>query len=148
MSPRDWDHYSDGRPIYYDRQGNPMTREQYASAKYESSDYRRIGLDTYPSLEDAIDPNNPLEPFEGEVLTVSTVWLGIDHGFFLVEPGQEYRPVIFETMIWGGEEYDTYCTRYCTEEEAREGHWRTMQDLRTGQVPWFLRDETADAEDR
>jgi hypothetical protein len=58
--------------------------------------------------------------------------------------------MIFETMIFGGgDDYPHHqqCVRYATEAEATDGHWRTMQDLRSGQVPWFLREETVDADD-
>lgn len=47
---------------------------------------------------------------------VSTVFLGIDHSFI---SGSE--PVLFETMIFGGE-HDQYQERYRTWEEAEAGH--------------------------
>lgn len=47
---------------------------------------------------------------------VSTVFLCHDHRWF--EPGP---PIVFETMIFGGP-HDEYQARYCTIEEAREGH--------------------------
>lgn len=145
---RDWDHYPDGRPIFFDRQGKPMTRDQYAEAKYESDEYRRIGLDTYPDLTDAIRAEDPLAATKS-VVTVSTVWLGIDHGFGFVSAGSDenYQPIIFETMIFSGDDMvDTQCTRYATESQAIEGHWRTINDLRNGQVPWFLRSDDEEAE--
>lgn len=46
---------------------------------------------------------------------VSTVFLGIDHAF------GEGAPVLFETMIFGGE-HDQYQERYCTWDEAEKGH--------------------------
>lgn len=49
---------------------------------------------------------------------VSTVFLGIDHNFF---PEEDPRPVLWETMIFGGK-YDQYQWRYMSEEEAKEGH--------------------------
>jgi hypothetical protein len=48
-------------------------------------------------------------------ITVSTVFLGIDHGF-----GGD-RPVLFETMIFGGP-YNDHQVRYCTWAEAEHGH--------------------------
>lgn len=48
-------------------------------------------------------------------ITVSTVFLGIDYDFF------GGIPILFETMIFGGE-YDGYCERYATWEEAEQGH--------------------------
>lgn len=48
-------------------------------------------------------------------ITVSTTFLGIDHGF------GGGLPVVFETMIFGGPR-DLYQMRYCTWEEAERGH--------------------------
>lgn len=56
---------------------------------------------------------------EVDNVMVSTVFLGIDHGW----GGQ---PVLFETMIFGGE-HDQYQERYHTWEEAEEGHKRAME---------------------
>jgi hypothetical protein len=46
---------------------------------------------------------------------ISTVFLGIDHSY------NGGTPVLFETMIFGGE-HDLYQERYCTWDEAEEGH--------------------------
>ncbi len=45
---------------------------------------------------------------------ISTVFLGIDHGF----GGQV---LLFETMVFGGKE-DGHCERYSTWEDAEKGH--------------------------
>lgn len=50
----------------------------------------------------------------------STVFLGMDHGFF------GGRPLWFETMILGGE-HDGYQERYETYEEAELGHLRALK---------------------
>jgi len=55
--------------------------------------------------------------------TVSTVFLGIDHGFSSVFGG---NPILFETMIFGGE-HDGYQERYSTYEEAEAGHQRAVE---------------------
>lgn len=47
---------------------------------------------------------------------VSTVFLGLDHSFLSEGP-----PVLFETMIFGGE-HDGWMERYSTWEEAEIGH--------------------------
>jgi len=47
---------------------------------------------------------------------VSTVFLGFDHGMGLDGP-----PILFETMIFGGD-YDQYQERYATWEQAEAGH--------------------------
>ena len=46
---------------------------------------------------------------------VSTVFLGLDHGF------NDVGPLLWETMVFGGP-YDGYMDRHTTEEEARQGH--------------------------
>lgn len=58
----------------------------------------------------------------GKKYFVSTVFLGIDHGFsFLAEK----RPVLFETMIFpetNDENWEEYQTRSCIKEEALKQH--------------------------
>ena len=49
-------------------------------------------------------------------IKVSTVFLGIDHGFSRTGP-----PIIFETMVFGGL-LDQAMARYATIAEARAGH--------------------------
>lgn len=62
----------------------------------------------------------------GEV-EVSTVWVGLDLGYAsLFGDGP---PLIFETMIFGGER-DLWTWRYATEREAREGHKAVCADER------------------
>lgn len=63
----------------------------------------------------------------GDVL-VSTVFLGIDHGFF-----DALTPVLFETMIFGGEQ-DNYQRRYTTLEDALAGHDEAVR-LVSGENP-------------
>ena len=53
---------------------------------------------------------------------VSTVFLGIDHSW-LGGP-----PILFETMIFGGQ-FDEVQKRYCTMEEAIDGHAKLMEHL-------------------
>jgi hypothetical protein len=56
---------------------------------------------------------------------LSTVYLGIDHGF-------RGPPVLFETMLFaskGPEIDDDLCKRYHTVEEARAGHERIVKEL-------------------
>ena len=99
----------------YDRAGNEITPDQWASL--HTVEYKRVGYKEY----------------EGGV-SVSTVWLGLDHSF-----GRGV-PVIFETMIFGpdGYPYDQECMRYTTEGGAAEGHKRTCDDVERGVRPWFL----------
>lgn len=51
-----------------------------------------------------------------EGVSISTVFLGLDHSF-----GRTERPILFETMIFGGV-HDEYQDRYSTWNEAVEGH--------------------------
>ena len=52
---------------------------------------------------------------EKDGVSVSTVFLGIDHSF------EEGEPVLFETMIFGGDR-DEDMWRYSTWDEAEKGH--------------------------
>jgi len=47
--------------------------------------------------------------------TVSTVYLGLDHGW-----GESLQ--IFETMVFGDGPMDQECVRYATREQALDGH--------------------------
>ena len=114
-----------GRPMYFDRTGHPITMRQWGElrelgldpgGKYGDGSYQRVAQDTV-----------------GEAW-VSTVWLGMDHGFGFNRDPENYRPVIFETMIFGGK-YDQTQIRYCTEWEAIKGHAEAVTDLRAGMRP-------------
>ena len=94
---------------YYDRQGRPITMEQWATALEGRS--RRIGFDTIK------------DDGTGQKAEVSTVWLGLDHRF------REGPPLIFETMVFGGK-FDQEQERYSTEEEALAGHARWVAAVR------------------
>lgn len=112
--------------FWFDKQGNKIKYEEWARLKLQTPGYFRIGLDT-------------VGPYK-----VSTVWLGHNHRF-----GGEGPPIIFETMVFLADEWDNGRTeeryigdidlvRYCTEEEAKQGHEdmctlirATMQDVET-----------------
>lgn len=85
---------------YYDRAGNPIDMMTWVQA-----------------FED--DEGIVARSESGDVL-VSTVWLGLDHSF------GDGPPLIFETMIFGGE-HDEDQWRYSTEAEALEGHRRACE---------------------
>ena len=91
----------------YDRQGNPISYDRWGEL-HNDMEYKRIALD-------------PLM-FRDEPVTVSTVWLGLDHSF------GAGPPIIFETMVFGGP-YNQECWRYSTEQQAREGHALVCHDL-------------------
>lgn len=101
--------------IYYDRQGRPISMEDW-SAKHGDREYLIVAQHWVRGW------------------MVSTVWLGIDHGF-----GFSKVPVIFETMIFPpGDEApegegiasEQYMERYATEEAAHAGHDRALSWLR------------------
>lgn len=54
---------------------------------------------------------------------VSTVFLGLDHGWGTV------KPVLFETMVFGGDA-DGETHRYCTWAEAERGHYHCAARIR------------------
>ena len=57
---------------------------------------------------------------------VSTVFLGLDHGFGGAR-------LWFETMVFKGDSYaDRYCDRYETAEQAKAGHLDTVNKLLAG----------------
>lgn len=112
-------------PTHYGRDGWPISMRSWclliesSRSKRSRVDYRRVA-----GTKVLDDPE----------VWVSTVWLGIDHGFnFTTE--RNYRPVIFETMIFGGPLDQDYQERYCTEAEALEGHARAVEIAKAGKVP-------------
>lgn len=61
------------------------------------------------------------------IYNVSTVFLGIDHGY-------GSKQLWFETMVFGQKSSDLYMDRYTTYEEAEEGHQRVVQLLTEGKL--------------
>ena len=86
---------------FYDRDGNELSSADELERLLCDKSYKVLKQETIGDLR------------------VSTVWLGVDHGFV---PG--LKPVIFETMIFGGGKHhlDGELWRYSSEEEALEGH--------------------------
>lgn len=72
---------------------------------------------------------------------ISTVFLGLDHGFGLLDEGEkDYKPVLWESMCFpwyeGGRAVDRDCERYISKQDALLGHrrlvWRAIwDDIRT-----------------
>lgn len=71
----------------------------------------------------------------GEEVSVSTVFLGINHRFI---PDQS--PLLFETMVFGGT-MDNAQWRYSTWEEAEAGHEKVLQQLYK-EMPSLLKSQT------
>jgi len=100
---------------YYDRNGKPMDLMTWATT-FEKGD-RHVGNTVIMSQHGA-----------PEGVRVSTVWLGLDHS------DGEGPPLIFETMVFGGE-HDDYTERYSTETQAKKGHARIVKAIKAGKAP-------------
>ncbi len=95
--------------VYYDRSGNLITLDEWASAFDERYGEKTVRQENVGDL------------------WVSTVWLGLDH-----QHGNG-PPLIFETMVFAGESLvDEFCDRYSTEAEAVAGHERVVAALEAG----------------
>jgi hypothetical protein len=66
--------------------------------------------------------------------TVSTVCLGLNHNY---RADHKVRPLIFETMVFGGK-YGDYQWRYSTLEAARAGHAAVVACLENDMEPDIL----------
>lgn len=103
---------------YYDRQGRPITMEQWAELR---EDHLHVA-----------------ETWVGQ-LWVSTVWLGMDHGW------GDGPPLIFETMVFARRvSYSEFlCFRYSTEAAALVGHQRAVLVAERHKYGWVkhARDE-------
>lgn len=89
---------------YFDKEGKEITLIEWAKL-FEDRDYQRIRHSDLGGV------------------SVSTVWLGIDHNW-----GQQGPPVIFETMVFGHYE-EEFMVRYCTEDEAIIGHIAVVEQV-------------------
>lgn len=85
-----------------------------------------------------LDPTHRLQPIAERRIArtqitpevhVSTVFLGLDHGY-----GNDGPPILFETMVFGGP-LDQQGDRYATVEAAEAGHERWVNRVRRG---WTL----------
>lgn len=107
----------DGRAgDYYDRQGRRIGLGDWAE-RIEDFEYKRVRQD------DLILRN-------GRTVFVSTVWLGLDHGFGMGGP-----PLIFETMVFDRDEDGRLGEvltqeRYSDEATAAEAHRMLVARLR------------------
>ena len=102
--------FPDVDPMYYDRQGKPITLAEWCYANTYEPESRTVGRDHLPNG-----------------YFVSTVWLGLDHSMGVAAkafglPSQP--PIIFETMVFDetGDKSDLDMERYSTEAEAIAGH--------------------------
>jgi hypothetical protein len=69
-----------------------------------------------------------------EICRISTVFLGLDHGFSF---GKGSPPVLFETMIFGGPLDQQYQDRCCTWKQAKEMHYIAGKEaVKNGYRSW------------
>lgn len=81
---------------FYDRNGNRLGLFEWARL-HEDDEYKRIAHTVVRGRE------------------VSTIWLGLDHGFGEI-------PIIFETVVFDGNRHTLDMARYPFESMARAGH--------------------------
>jgi hypothetical protein len=85
--------------------------------------YKLVGRDVVPgTIEDFIgsmnDPSRIIEKTEIGNVSISTVFLCLDHSFIGSTKG---KPLVFETMVFGGK-YNDEQIRYSTLDKAEAGH--------------------------
>ena len=71
-----------------------------------------------------------LKTYEGDYL-ISTVDLGLNHQFMEGLPPLYYETMIFNWEDESGNPFEYYQYRYSTEEEAREGHQRAIEYVKS-----------------
>lgn len=111
---------------FYDRDGNPMPDDWYDQKKHGD---RAIKWATDRRVARTV---------VGDI-TVSTVWLGLDHEFL------RESPIIFETMTFG-DPWANEMERYSSEEGAMRGHLAVLDRLRSGKAPFAYLDSEEPAE--
>lgn len=122
--------FADGRSMYYDRAGNPITVGRWMDLRADYG-YAVLAKTVVGSWE------------------VSTVWLGHDHQFL------HGPPIIFETMVFEIAEsvmsngwfpgfvyheamFDDFQARYSTEGQAFAGHEATVREVRQLFLPMVI----------
>lgn len=90
--------------LFYNRQGESISEELFMHLRFRDETYWRVA---FTRLSDDLE--------------VSTVWLGIDHGF------GHYGPLIFETLVFGDDSGEAMW-RYRTEDEALEHHQQLITE--------------------
>lgn len=97
-----------GLGLFFDRKARPIGMIQAGQLKWEQPGYERIGHSWLVGRLGAVE--------------VSTVWLGMDHGW------RGGPPIIFETMIFcDDDELNLSCWRYSTVKDAQIGHRRVVK---------------------
>jgi len=102
------------RPLYYDKMGKPLAGTVEWGKLFEDKDYARVGW------------------FHNPWVTVSTVWLGLDHNW------GEGAPLIFETMVFAPGMVGIDQERHSTLAQAEKGHDVAVEKYRW-RIDLFLR---------
>ena len=118
------------RPLWYTLDENknaiPATMEEYHSWAYTTNE-DCVSCKTLAAIvgQDII-----------RGMTVSTVFLGLDHGFPVTGSKEDSRPVVFETMVFvAGTYQDEAMWRCCTWAEAEEQHKEAIAFVKA--MPWY-----------
>jgi hypothetical protein len=109
---------------YYGLDGQPISRDEFVKL-WRLRQVARGQANHGESLPED-DPSRIGSDRVGDAW-ISTVWLGIDHGY------GHGPPIIFETMIFGGRD-DGFQARYATKEAALAGHRRVVEAVKYGSV--------------
>lgn len=90
-------------------------------------DHNPIGVEQFGAV--MADPRRHIARDVVGDWRVSTVFLGVDHGF------GESDPLLYETMVFGAESWDDrYLRRYSTRAAAERGHADTVALIRAGRL--------------
>ena len=65
-------------------------------------------------------------------ISISTIWLGLDHGF------AQGRPLFFETMVFSSGNEDLYQKRWSDLTEAKTGHQLTVAEWKIKRFYWLI----------
>lgn len=87
-----------------------------------------VPTDDYMLWASKFDENRRVGDDTVDGVRVSTVFLGLDHGY-------HGTPLWFETMTFGGD-YERDTERYTTWEQAEQGHAEVVRRLKAGLPPW------------
>lgn len=93
--------------LWFDKQGRPLNDYNEIERLLTDRSYTIVARTRLP-----------------EDVTVSTVWLGLNQNW-----NDELPPIIFETLVLGGE-HDGDQYRYRTIEEAKAGHKAIVEELK------------------
>ena len=98
-----------------DNNHKPVHKPVLESAKWMEDNPKRktVGYDELTDLN-------------GDEVRVSTVFLGLDHAY------GGGKPILWETMIFGGENDQAYQERYASYEQAIEGHQKAINFIKKG----------------